>query len=398
MSRKLYLNSDDFSVSVDGYTYVPSAKIVDAFENLRAIRVDKVVLTMENEPETGSILISSNAIGRKMETKTPISGQNHNHILCSVTPDSRNAVTIETTTQSNQNNSSVTDSDIEAIGSSLKLWIDMSPERVLDSAFQPTNSIGDVCRYVYNRSPAESGMVFSANVDFQVAQIGSARGINSGESWSYLIDSSMPNFWDSESFTICFLITMPSSLTSTVKIFNFYSCVFKTKNPGVVYIEDAAGNDQSTNLQVIPLNSYLYTVTRSDNDGDGIYTMNVTQERLSTSEITTGIETPSGKPVAASTNWWFSDASIHFTQTQGPMVAFEGTDSTHTVNSQSYLRALYNGNSTSNSSSSTENTNAFQWISKIDVTLPVTKRTFQELDLNFSTPISKFSIEFTLEY
>ena len=247
--------------------------------------------------------------------------------------------------------SGVTDADISAI-TNLLLWFPMTETTLLSSAYANTPNIGDNARYVYPGPGADSTMVFNGYQDFQVSALGLGRGISSQASWQYAIDSSMPNYWQNELFTVVFSMKMPSSLAATHKVFDFYSVRVELQTPGVLYIGSGFGSSfTSTNLAFIPTKDYLITIVRKYNNSTSVHEFGSQAENLGTNVITVGNDTPKGRDVTSpSHNWNLSDASQHFlakTGILGPLIGFPGNDATFTAQAQSWIRTKYDGGETS---------------------------------------------------
>ena len=64
----------------------------------------------------------------------------------------------------------VTDADIEAFGSDLRVWFDHDPSRVLTTNFSQCSAVGDLCKYIYARSPAPAALILSGPWDCEVYQ------------------------------------------------------------------------------------------------------------------------------------------------------------------------------------------------------------------------------------
>ena len=252
---------------------------------------------------------------------------------------------------SSSGGSGVTDADISAI-TDLLLWFPMTETTLLSSAYANTPNIGDNARYIYPGPGADSTMVFNGYQDFQVSALGLGRGISSQASWQYAIDSSMPNYWQNELFTVVFSMKMPSSLAATHKVFDFYSVRVEIQSPGVLYLGDGFGSSfTSTNLAFIPTKDYLITIVRKYNNSTSVHEFGSQAENLETNVIVVGNDTPKGRDVTTpSHNWNVSDASQHFlakTGVLGPLIGFPGNDATFTANAQSWIRAKYDGGETS---------------------------------------------------
>ena len=255
------------------------------------------------------------------------------------------------TSSSSGSGSGVTDSDISNI-TDLLLWFPMTETTLLSSAYANTPNIGDNARYIYPGPGADSTMVFNGYQDFQVSALGLGRGISSQASWQYAIDSSMPNYWQNELFTVVFSMKMPSSLAATHKVFDFYSVRVELQTPGILYLGDGFGSSfTSTNLAFIPTKDYLITIVRKYNNSTSVHEFGSQAENLETNVIVVGNDTPKGRDVTTpSHNWNISDASQHFlakTGILGPLIGFPGNDATFTANAQSWIRAKYDGGQTS---------------------------------------------------
>ena len=89
MSRKIYLDSSHFAEDGGVWTYTPTQRAKNDFENVTRLTVDNISLTLTEEPSLGVILVESEELGRKSRNKPPLVGQAHRNILCCVFPERR---------------------------------------------------------------------------------------------------------------------------------------------------------------------------------------------------------------------------------------------------------------------------------------------------------------------
>ncbi len=225
----------------------------------------------------------------------------------------------------------------------------MRPNTLLSATYQNSPALGDPVRYIYSNAAADQTMVFAGYGDFSVAALGQGRGLVSTTSWQYAIDGSMPNKWDDgDDLTYVWSMKMAHTASTNIQLFNHRALEVDVTS-GVLFIEDSTGTKNSTNLVMIPTKDYMYTVRRIDANSDGTHTFEVTQENLETNAIATA-SVPVGQAVANQTNWWFSSAQQHFWEQSGvlgPMIAWNGVAATDVTNAQSWIRAQYDGNNTS---------------------------------------------------
>ena len=137
----------------------------------------------------------------------------------------------------------------------------------------------------------------------------------------------------------------PQNQNSTVLLFNHRGLIVDLIG-GNLSIQDGTGQDQSTNIPLLPLKDYIITIKRvADQDGDGNDDFAVTVEKLEDNSIQTAT-VQCGQDPTNQTNWWFSTAQQHFwdqTGVLGPLIAFESVDLTDITNSQDWIRQSYSG-------------------------------------------------------
>ena len=165
---------------------------------------------------------------------------------------------------------------------------------------------------------------------------------------------------------------------------------------GTFTVEDETGTRSVVQgVSWIPGQDYLLTFRRQvgteDHDGDGStddYEFYVRIERLSTGVAVTDLVRKGTDPTTNGA-WWMSLSNYHFTQTMGPIIAFEGNDSTHEANAEAWLRNVYSG-SPVNETTTTSNVTAdnYQFFSKDRKIIPcrLNSNTLHSLDLQFVNP------------
>ena len=246
--------------------------------------------------------------------------------------------------------SSINDSVIEGI-TGLKLFQDMKANTLLSSAYAETPAIGDSCRYIYQNSNADTTMVFSGYADFTVSVWGLGRGVSSTNSWNYFADGSMPNKWNGYRFTYVWGMKSPQNQAYKVLLFNHRGLIVDLIG-GNLSIQDSTGQDQSTNIPLLPLKDYIITIKRvADQDGDGNDDFEVEVEKLEDNSKQTAT-VQCGQDPTNQTNWYYSTAQQHFwdqTGVLGPLIAFESVNLTDIANCQDWIRQTYSGSSGSNS-------------------------------------------------
>ena len=248
-------------------------------------------------------------------------------------------------------NSAVTDSDIAAIPL-LKMWMDMAPGNLLDSAYANAENFGDPVRYIYQNQNSEVN-TFTGLGDFDLVEWGSngARGLSSQVSWQFANEFAGSNWLGQEDFAIVFGFRAPvSALSGTSRIFDFWWIDVYTEQ-GVFAIKDVNGTRNSTGLTVIPGKDYIVTIRRADDDGDGTYQFYSRAERLDTSVVSTGTPLPIGKPVSQQQAYYLSKANEHFLDKSGILSYFlfflGGLDGVNVANAESWIRSKYTGGDTS---------------------------------------------------
>ena len=170
-----------------------------------------------------------------------------------------------------------TDSDVEAIAGDLLAWFDFAPARTLDVAYAPATDATDPVSFLYNRTPAPATLTFlnAYGSEFQLANIGSAKGITRDGSWQSLVDSSTPTGDLDESFTAHCLFSAPPAIGTFSYIFDLgplLKCFFW--DGGAIGFKNKQGNNATVPVSLVPSRSYLVSISRRpatiDHDGDGV--------------------------------------------------------------------------------------------------------------------------------
>ena len=143
----------------------------------------------------------------------------------------------------------------------------------------------------------------------------------------------------------------------------------------------------------IPGQEYLFTYRRQagtqDHDGDGVtddYEFFVRVERLSTGQVVTDIVRKGLNPTG-NQSWYLGWANQHFTHVQGPMISFDGNDSTHEANAEAWLRNVWAGQEVSATTSEVTSTvDSYQLFSKDRKTIQCKQNshTLHNIDIGFS--------------
>ena len=181
-------------------------------------------VTVSSETDIKHCVILSNSFTNDTKTHT-LKGNSLQPVLAVVMPEHRMIRNVTSSGEAaSESNAPGTDASVQAIPG-LKLFLDMKPSTLLDSSYAPTPNIGDNARYMYNNSGADQTMVFAGYGDFQVSTFGTnnGRGISSQHSWQYAIDSSQPNSYTGQDFTICWTMKHTQSASGGDIVFNFFS-------------------------------------------------------------------------------------------------------------------------------------------------------------------------------
>ena len=263
------------------------------------------------------------------------------------------------------------DAAIEAIPD-VKMWIDMEPANLLDSAYANAVNFGDPIRYIYQNAHSEVN-TFTGNGDFDLTAWGAngGRGLSSQASWNFANETAGSNWLPQEDFSMVFGIRAPdSALTGVHRITRFW-WLDMFIDQGVFAIEDSNGNRNSTGLTIVPTKDYIITVRRADDDGDGVYQFYSRSERLDNNVISNGNSVPIGRPVNQQYAYYLSLANEHFLDKTGILayVIFflGGNDGTHVAESETWIRNKYNGTSTASSSETASGEDATFFV-ELDIT------------------------------
>ena len=249
------------------------------------------------------------------------------------------------------NGSTVTDLDIEAIAD-VKIWFDMHEARLLDSSYALCPNIGDNVRYIYSRS--DSSFVFTGYADWQIANWGQGRGLLSTDAWQYGADGTPTNVWGGSTVSVIFGMKTPADALTTVHLMFKFGVIELRLVNGAINTMDQNGSYKPTGVALIPTHDYLITVeSRVDPDGDGTLDNVVTAENLGSGAVDTGSAIAS---TVSDTNaaWWLSNASQHFWGQTGIlayMIAFAHTNAASITKAQDWIKAKYDGTSTTTTSS-----------------------------------------------
>ena len=215
----LELKDTDYDLTTQSYT-IP----LNAQDIRNPVEVVFESVTVRVNEDSDYLLLHSNALANIARRRPAGTNNQLGNAVYVLHPKERVLRSTTTTTQqSGGNTGDGSDSAIEAIPD-LKLWLDFAPSRALSASYQETPNIGDVCRTIYNRSPADTTMLFTTNVDFEIIQIGTngMRGFGSTQSWAFSVDSSLPNYYAGQLFTMCYILKMPPQYEAAI-ILLFYS-------------------------------------------------------------------------------------------------------------------------------------------------------------------------------
>ena len=263
------------------------------------------------------------------------------------------------------------DAAIEAIPD-LKLWMDMAPGNLLDSAYANAENFGDSVRFIYQHSASEVN-TFAGNGDFDLTQWGSngARGVSSQANWNFLSENAGTNALSQEDFAIVLGFRAPvNALTGISRIFDFW-WIDVYSEQGVFSIKDVNGNRNSTGLVVVPTKDYILTIRRVDTNGNGTYMFESRAERLDNNVISTGTPVGIGKAITSENAYYLSKANEHFLDKTGILSYFifflGGADGTHVAEAETWIRNKYNGTSTISSSETASGEDATFFL-ELDIT------------------------------
>ena len=243
------------------------------------------------------------------------------------------------------------DAAIEAIPD-VKMWMDMAPGNLLDSAYNNAVNFGDPVRYIYQHAHSEVN-TFTGYGDFDLTAWGpnGARGLSSQVSWQFANETAGSNWLPQEDFTIVFGFKAPATaLSGSHRITRFW-WLDMWINQGDFAIEDVNGTKQNTGLTIVPTKDYIITVRRADDDGDGVYQFYARSERLDNNVVTNGTPVAIGKPVNQQYAYYLSLSNEHFLDKTGVLsyliFFLGGNDNTNVAEAETWIRNKYNGTSTS---------------------------------------------------
>ena len=253
--------------------------------------------------------------------------------------------------------SSVSDADIVAIGSDLKAWIDLGAARTLTANFAPCSAVGDLPRYLYNRSPGLSSLIMYGNWDFELYQMGTnAIGISrdsdpAGGHGQHLSDFTNPTSEFDQTFQVHHIVRTPVAYTSDSAYFKLGNeqCLVAADNNGVIKFKNSAGSWVNlTNITWIPSRTYILSITRQPTGAGGAFEFHWRWEDLDGNTTVTET-TVAGQAVVAGVqlSWGLGAPGHYFRHTAGPLIVANGIDTTHYDNSIAWLKAWYTGESTS---------------------------------------------------
>lgn len=379
-SRKLYLASEHFSKNNDVWIYTPTTRVKDSFENLSRVTIDTVSLILATEPNSGSVLIESDSIGRKSLLKTPLSGQEHRSIICAVTPDTRHQISTTVT-------STVSDQNILDI-SGLICFLDWDfTDNIL-----PSPSIGSDIATISSRSGSELIFNSSTNSGLTYETFGTnTHCLQSAVNWHYSIDStSANNPNEGSTCTLTMMFRTKPVLSSWHWIFKSplfqISAGSHTGGPNVLgFYDDDNNSYESTSLLIEAGTDYLLQIKKSGAEFNWLLrnlTTNAEQTEVTGTSAFTGLENQS---------FALSNAQTGLNGMQiSHVVLFKSVDSNDCLKVKNWMISKYSGEATSST------TQALQWICHPGVSIPVNSKRLDKIDLNFSQPVTAFSMELTL--
>ena len=278
----------------------------DDLKNPQSVTFDKI--TIGNGTKRPFTLVRSWEIANRAQVR-PVSNTSFGPVVATVHSDD----TFETSFSTTSNGPVVSGSDesITAIGSDLLAWFDMHPSRVLDTNFATASTAGDPVSYLYNRAPAPATLLYVSQYgnEFQLANVGEAKGITRNGSWQSLADSSTPTGALTEQFTVHSLVVMPPVMGTFSYLFDLGPLLKTfTWTGGAIGYKNAAGNNATVPVALIPLRAYIISIEREgiDTSGDGNiddYQFNWTIEDL-VAESTVSHTTPRGNTHPGSEQVW----------------------------------------------------------------------------------------------
>ena len=391
---RLLLHSEDAGYDTTTKKYAFSLdRRVDKPKTLRVVKAHYRAATMTEYPLV--VYVRSDALHRLIGDKHTLRLKNNNHeatenILCTLPKDDRTAsysavgdvrrfqtdphiplTTIDVYFTANSTIldgvaaagagggavSGVSDADIVAIGSDLKAWMDLGTARTLTANFSPCSAVGDLPRYLYNRSPGLGSLIMYGNWNFELYQMGAnAIGISRDSDpaaghGQHLSDFTNPTSEFSQTFQVHHVVRTPVNYTDDSAYFKLGNnqCFVATDQNGVIKFRDSAGSWVNlTNITWIPSRTYVLSITREATGAGGAYEFHWRFEDLD--GATTVTETSvAGQDVVAGTqlSWGYGAPGHYFRHIAGPLIVANGLNSTHYDNSIAWLKKWYAGTDTS---------------------------------------------------
>ena len=274
----------------------------------------------------------------------------------------------------------VTDADIEAFGGDLRVWFDHHPSRVLTTNFSQCSAVGDLCSYIYARSPAPAALVLSGGGNLEVYQwkagVQGLSGVLSagGDILGMKEDISYPTTVYGQEFHFHHIFKTHSDYDEKGGLFTLGQI-----HTGLRLEEDGGFNAYTlpssttfNNFVWLPNRTYIISFMRklvTDNDGDGVLDPEM-QWRLEDVEAgtvvteTTGVGTPytgtsDGNRVAIG----FVGRKVR--HIFGPTLLVNGTNQVQYDTSINWLKNWFglssSGNSNSSSSQSSSSTTHYAY-------------------------------------
>ena len=273
--------------------------------------------------------------------------------------------------------SAVTDAEIEAIGADLCAWMDLGAARTLTANFAQCSAVGDLPRYLYNRSPGLSSLILYGNWDFELYQMGTnAIGISrdsdpAGGHGMHLSDFTNPTSEFEQTFQVHNIVRTPVAYNSDSAYFKLGNnqCFVAADNNGVIKFRNAAGAWVNlTNVSWIPSRTYILSVTRQPTGAGGAFEFHWRWEDLDGNTTVTET-TVAGQAVVAGNqlSWGLGAAGHYFRHISGPLIVANGIDTTHYDNSIAWLRKWYAGESTSSSEEEATTSQDASWFVELEI-------------------------------
>ncbi len=291
----------------------------------------------------------------------------------------------------------VTDADIVAFGTDLRMWFDLAPARTLKANFSQASAVGDLFHYMYSRAPSPAVLILDANYDGELVQwktgvIGLSRDAQGH--LASLSDATNPTTTYDSEFHLHHIFKTPVGYNDTFGLFRigWEHCRLQAlANGGLKFINSGDSSVTLTNLIWVPSTNYLLSVSRKLTGAANAAQFHWRLENLDSDTVLTEVTDAGMSYTANQTNYPISIGMVgqYCRHIFGPLLLVNGTDQVQFDTSVNWIKNWFglstSGNSNSESSEAASATlnHAYNLEESEKITFKQNCQTLSTLDFTF---------------